>query len=156
MKIELLFLGKTKESYLAAGLEDFKKRIGYYTKLEIKVIKEQGRKNSLPAKKIIEEEGGKLLEFVKKSSLLVVLDRSGKQVDSVQFAQQITSWENQGRKHVIFALGGPLGLASSVLKRADLILSFSKMTFTHEMARLILMEQLYRAFTIKAGEQYHK
>jgi len=87
---------------------------------------------------------------------LVCLDRTGKQMDSTELAAQMERWEMQGQKKITFVIGGPLGLSATILKKADLVLSLSPMTFTHDMTRLLLLEQLYRACTIKAGEKYHK
>ena len=155
MRIELIFLGKTKEKYLAAGIEDFVKRLSRYTRLEIKTIKDRQQHKKISDNQAKENEGRDLLAAAN-SSLLVCLDRTGKKIDSEGLAGQIKKWELQGQKSVCFLIGGPLGFAPDVLKRADLVLSLSSMTFTHEMARLILLEQLYRAYTINAGEKYHK
>ena len=155
VRIELVFLGKTREKYLAAGIEDFIKRLSRYTRLEIKIIKDKQQQKKLSENKVKENEGRDLLAAVK-SSYLVCLDRTGKKIDSEGLARQIKKWEMQGRKSVCFLIGGPLGFAPAVLKQADLVLSFSPMTFTHEMIRLLLLEQLYRAYTINAGEKYHK
>ena len=155
MRIELVFLGKTKEKYLAAGIEDFIKRLSRYTRLEIKTIKDRRQQRKLSENQVKENEGGDLLAAAN-SSFLVCLDRTGKQIDSDGLAGRIRQWEMQGRKSVCFLIGGPLGFAPAVLQQADLILSLSRLTFTHEMTRLLLLEQLYRAYTINAGEKYHK
>ena len=156
MKIELLFLGKTKEPYLAAGIADYIGRLSRYARPEIKEIKERGRNSKLAAKKLIEAEGQLLLQARMKSSLLVALDRSGRGLSSEEFADTIQNWEGQGTKGLSFVIGGPQGLSPTVLQNADFILSFSRMTFTHEMARLLLVEQIYRAYSINAGSRYHK
>lgn len=155
MRIELVFLGKTKEKYLAAGIEDFIKRLSRYTRLEIKTLRDKQLQKKLSENQAKENEGRDLLAAVN-SSLIVCLDRTGKQIDSEELAGQIRQWEMQGRKSVCFLIGGPLGFAPAVLQQADLVLSLSPMTFTHEMTRLLLLEQLYRAYTINAGEKYHK
>ena len=155
MRIELVFLGKTREKYLAEGIEDFTKRLSRYTRLEIKTIKDKQHQKKLSEKQAKESEGRDLLAAVN-SSLLVCLDRAGKQIDSEGLASQINKWEMQSQKSVCFLIGGPLGFAPAVLKKADLVLSLSPMTFTHEMTRLLVLEQLYRAYTINAGEKYHK
>jgi len=154
VRIELVFLGKTKEKYLAAGIEDFVKRLSRYTRLEIKIIKDKQQKK-FSENQAKENEGCSLLAAVS-SSLLVCLDRTGKQIDSEGLAGRIRQWEMQGQKSVCFLIGGPLGFAPAVLQQADLVLSLSRLTFTHEMTRLLLLEQLYRAYTINAGEKYHK
>ena len=156
MKIEFLFLGKTKESYLAAGIADYAERLAHYARLDIRELKDRGRKNNLSTPEIIEAEGRLLLQAKTKSSLLVALDRRGRALSSEELAQRIRIWEGQGTKGLTFVIGGPLGLSRAVVRQADFILSFSRMTFTHEIARFILVEQLYRAFTINAGSRYHK
>ena len=156
MKIELLFLGKTKENYLAAGIADYIGRVSHYTRLEVREIKESGKNSKLTAKKLMEAEGKLLLQARMKSSLIVALDRSGRGLSSEEFAEKIQAWEGQGTKGLSFVIGGPLGLSPAVLQQADFILSFSRMTFTHEMARLLLVEQIYRAYSINAGSRYHK
>ena len=155
MRFELLFLGKTKEKYLAEGIEDYAKRLSHYIKVEIKTVKESKQKKGEPENLQIERESETLLKSAQ-SPYLVCLDRIGKQLDSIALAKQIGHWEMQGLKKISFVIGGPLGLSKTILKKADLLLSLSPMTFTHDMTRLLLLEQLYRAFTIKAGEKYHK
>lgn len=156
MKIELLFLGKTKEKYLAAGIDDFVKRIQRYAQIEIHTIREKRFGESAPDSLIRDEEAKVLLERVNQPTMLIAMDSTGKQVSSDKFAELIQQWQEQGRRSITFLIGGPTGLAPAVTKKADFILSLSKMTFTHEMARLILLEQVYRAFSILAGTKYHK
>ena len=103
-----------------------------------------------------EEEGKVLLEQVPAGWLKVALDPGGKLVSSEELAEKITGWENRSVKGISYLIGGPLGLSAEVMRSADLTLSLSRMTFTHDMTRLILIEQIYRAYTIKAGEKYHK
>ena len=155
MRLEFLFLGKTKESYLAAGITDYAKRLSRYLKIEIRIIKEGRAKKGEPDNFLIEKESDKLLQNIQ-GSYLVCLDRTGKQMDSLALAKQMASWEMQGIKKISFVIGGHLGLSKTILKKSDLVLSFSPMTFTHEMTRLLMLEQLYRACTINAGEKYHK
>lgn len=156
MRIELIFPGKTKEKYLAEGINDFCKRLKRYAQVELKSVKEKRWNSSESEEKYKEAESTLLLEKVTTPSVIVALDRTGEQISSVGLANLLTNWEDQGRRCLSFIIGGPLGLAPTMLKKADLMLSFSKMTFTHEMARLLLMEQIYRAYTIKAGTGYHK
>jgi 23S rRNA (pseudouridine1915-N3)-methyltransferase len=155
LRFELLFIGKTKESYLAAGIADYAKRLARYIPTEIKTVKEKKINKSEPEDLQIEKASETLRQNIQ-GSYLVCLDRKGKQLDSLGLAAQLDRWEMQGQKKISFVIGGPLGLSHAILKKADLVLSFSTMTFTHEMARLLLLEQLYRACTIKAGEKYHK
>ena len=155
MKIECLFLGKTKESFLSDGINEYAKRLKYYTTLSIRLIKSK-LKGRLDDNRIKEREGELLLDNVAKNSYLVVLDPGGKQLSSEGLADQITAWERQERNTITFLIGGPLGLSKNVLQKADMVLSLSRLTFTHDMSRLLLLEQLYRAYTIKRGEKYHK
>jgi len=154
MRLELLFPGKTKEAYLRKGIDDFTKRLSHYVKTDFKIIKDRsGGKDTARA---LQLEGEQLLENCSRSAYVVVLDPGGRQLSSEEFASTIGNWEGLGRQVVSFIIGGPAGLAPAVLARADLLLSLSRMTFTHEMARLLLLEQLYRAYSIKAGTKYHK
>ncbi len=155
MRFEFLFLGKTKEAYLAAGIAEYAKRLARYIATDIKTLKEQKIKKGESEAVLIEKESEILLQNAH-GAYLVCLDRTGKQMDSLELAALVEAWEMQGRKKITFIIGGPLGLSSAILAKADLVLSLSAMTFTHEMARLLLMEQLYRVCTIKAGEKYHK
>jgi len=154
MKHQLLFLGKIKDRFIEDGVREYAMRLQHYTSFLITILKEKGRGRS---KLLTTEEQGKLLlQAVPAGAMVVVLDSKGKQFSSEAFSQKIEQWEMQGIKQVCYLIGGPDGHAADVLAAADLIISLSKMTFTHDMARMLLVEQLYRAYTIKAGEQYHK
>lgn len=155
MRFELLFLGKTKESYLAAGIKDYSRRLAHYIQADIVTLKEKKYQKGAPETLRIETESQSLLQSVQ-GTYVVCLDRSGIQIDSLQLAALMQRWEMQAQKKVSFVIGGPLGLSPDCLKRADLVLSLSQLTLTHEMTRLLLLEQLYRACTIRAGEKYHK
>jgi 23S rRNA (pseudouridine1915-N3)-methyltransferase len=154
MKLDLVFLGKTKEKYLAAGIKDYTERLKRYASASITTLKDKKRVGE--DSRIISEEGKQLLEKTGENSFVVALDPAGVMLTSEQLAQKIELWEGQALQNVSFLLGGPLGLSDEVKERADFLLSLSQMTFTHEMARFILLEQLYRAFSIKAGSKYHK
>jgi 23S rRNA (pseudouridine1915-N3)-methyltransferase len=155
MKIELPFLGKTKDSFIDLGIQEYSKRLKHYSDLNISILKVK-RKQSWTEEQERQEEGRVLLGSLPSATLKVVLDSRGKQVSSEGLADLISRWEQEGRKQAAFLIGGPTGHSPEVLKDADLLLSFSRMTFTHDMIRLFLVEQLYRAYTIKAGEKYHK
>lgn len=154
MRLELIFPGKTKEAYLRKGIDDFSERLRHYVKTDFKIIKD--RSGSHDPARAVRLEGEQLLENCSKSACVVVLDPGGRQFSSEEFARTVEGWEGQGRQVVSFIIGGPDGLSPAVIARADLLLSLSRMTFTHEMARLLLLEQLYRAYSIKAGTKYHK
>lgn len=155
MRIDLLFLGKTKNNYLAAGIADFCGRLKRYADLEVKILKEV-KPASKPELLVKQEEGAILLARLQPGSFLIVLDPGGRQLSSEELAVCLGDLRDCGKNHLTIVLGGALGLADEVLARAGLVLSLSKMTFTHEMARLLVVEQLYRAFNIMSGTGYHK
>lgn len=154
MKFVFPFLGKTTQQYLEDGIHDFAGRLGRFVQVELVILREKTSKK-LPEDRFRQKEAEQLLERCGATSCLVALDAGGLQLDSAGLAQQITDWENRGLKTVHFLIGGHLGLHRDVIRRADMVLSLSSMTFTHEMTRLILMEQLYRAWMIKSGRKYH-
>lgn len=154
MKHNVLFLGKTKDAFIANGINEYSARLKHYTSFSISTLREKkGGKHGASLK---EDQGTLLLGSVPSGSLIVALDSRGIQFTSEAFAKKIEEWEIRGMKQVSYLIGGPDGLSEHVVKSADLIFSMSKMTFTHDMIRLFLTEQLYRAYTIKAGEKYHK
>ncbi len=155
MKFVFLFLGKTREKYLEAGIKDYQKRLNRFIATEIITLKEKHSKKSAD-KTVKQNDCLLLLEQSKKYQFKIALDPTGKQPDSFDLANSLEEWENRGIQSVCFLIGGHLGLDKHVLDEANLVLSLSKLTFTHEMTRMILLEQLYRAFTIKVGHKYHK
>lgn len=154
MKHELLFLGKTKDTFISAGIQEYSSRLQHYTRVSLKTLKEKkcSKTQTVP----IEQEGEQFLQAVSTGAVVVALDAGGKQITSEGLAELISGWEQRGVKEVSYIIGGHLGLAAKVIARADMCLSLSLMTFTHDMARMLLLEQIYRAYTIKAGEKYHK
>lgn len=154
MKFVIPFLGKTRESYLDAGIRDFAGRLSRFALVDLPVLKER-HSHKEPDEVIKAAEAALLIEHAP-SGFQVALDPSGKSFDSPALANLLTRWEGQGIATVCFFIGGHLGLHRSVLERADLVLSLSPLTFTHEMTRLILLEQLYRASTLRFGHNYHK
>lgn len=157
MRIVFLFLGKTRESFFAAGIDEYVKRLGRYVQVEVKILKEKkGGGGNLSAEELKKEECRQLIAGISQPSFVVALDEHGSSMSSVRLAEQLSEWESQGQKAVTFLIGGPNGLSVDIIKMADLVLSLSAMTFPHEMARLIILEQVYRAYTIKAGTAYHK
>ena len=152
MKHEVIFLGKTKDSFISEGIKEYTSRLKHYTQFATRVIKEK----KAGGKADITQEGRKLLEAIPAGWLVVALDSRGKQYTSEQFAGTISGWEQRGVKGACYLIGGPNGISGEVISRADLCLSLSEMTFTHDMVRMLLVEQIYRAYTIKAGEKYHK
>lgn len=155
MKFVLLFLGKTREGYLDQGIRDYAERLRRYVPVEIKVLKEKHAKNDSD-QVVMAREAENLLAHSASSSLSVALDPNGKEHDSEGLSTLLENWEDRGLQTITFLIGGYLGLDKKVQDHADLIWSLSKLTFTHEMSRFILLEQLYRACSIKARHNYHK
>jgi len=155
MKLDILLLGKTKDSYLQQGIDEYVKRLSRYSQAELVEIKTTRHGNRTDAQ-ILQQESSLLEKRIRKGSCRIVLDSGGQQYSSESFAEFITALENQSVSTACFIIGGPLGLADDQRARADHLVSLSRMTYTHDMARLILLEQLYRAYTIKAGTGYHK
>jgi 23S rRNA (pseudouridine1915-N3)-methyltransferase len=153
MRHEILLLGKTKDHYLQQCIDDYVGRLKHYTNFSLTVLSEKKQKKG--SRQSVEKQGDLLLGAAR-GTYKVILDIQGRQLSSESLAEKVSTWELQGLKHITYLIGGPEGLSSEVLKHADMKLSFSKMTFTHDMVRLLLVEQLYRAYTIKAGEKYHK
>lgn len=159
MKIILPFLGKTKEQYLAAGIDDYAGRLRRYAQLDLSVLKEKKNAAKEDAARQQHEEGQILLGSLPQlggATKVVALVPAGRQLSSEDLADLLSRWEDQGVREIAFLIGGPTGLAPELVQKADYVLSLSRMTFTHEMARLLVLEQLYRAFSIKAGTGYHK
>ena len=155
MKFLVPLLGKTREPYLDAGIRDYAARLGRFATVELPVLKE--RHSRREADEVVKgHDAALLLEQATAAGLRVALDPSGRMASSEELAQWLAQWERRGIATICFLIGGHLGLHRSVLEQADLILSLSRLTFTHEMTRLLLLEQLYRAWTIKAGHNYHK
>ena len=158
MKITIACVGKIKEKYLTAGIEEFSKRLTPFCKLETLAINEERMPdNPSPAEKqqVLERETQRLLAIIPANSYVILLDVIGKQLSSPDLAAKLDELALAGNSHITFVIGGAFGYADALRKRADLVLSFSKMTFTHQMIRLLLIEQIYRAFKISRGEKYH-
>ena len=156
MQITTLTVGKLKETFYRDAAQNYIKRLRHYATFdEIEVREERGSKNTLVIK-IVEKEGQRLLQALPPNALIIALDPTGKLCTSEALANQLTDLGIQRQSRLAFLIGGPFGLAPQILSRADWCLSLSPMTFPHELARVILLEQLYRAFTINRGENYHK
>ena len=158
MNINIVAAGKIKERYLAEGIAEFMKRLRPYAQMHILEISEEKMKeNPSPAEKekILSQEGERLLRQVPDGSYLIVLDVYGKESSSEELAARIDALGLQGQSNITFLIGGAFGLSREVRAAAKERLSFSRMTFTHQMVRLLLVEQIYRAFKINRGEKYH-
>lgn len=159
MKITILSVGKVKEKFYRQAIEEFEKRLGRYCKLEIIEVQDEKtpeRASETEEMLIKKKEGQRLLKYIKEDAWVCVLAIEGKMLDSVELSQKLEQLGVGGTSHMIFVIGGSLGLSEEVIKRADFKLSFSKMTFPHQLMRVILLEQIYRAYRIMQGEPYHK
>ncbi|RMF65021.1 MAG: 23S rRNA (pseudouridine(1915)-N(3))-methyltransferase RlmH [Calditrichaeota bacterium] len=156
MKLHIIKVGKTRSPYWQKAERDFCDRVRRYARLEMKTVKDAVLSASNGAQTVRQTEARRILSQISAGEFVVALDRSGKQMDSLAFARFLESRMQDATKTVVFVVGGPLGLAEEVLVRADRTLSLSRMTFPHEMACVVLLEQIYRAFSILRGEKYHK
>jgi 23S rRNA (pseudouridine1915-N3)-methyltransferase len=158
MKITIIQIGKTKAGYLQEAETEYLKRLTPSAKIEIRTLSETPLPNGSPEagrKKVKREEALEILKNIPKQTFLVVLDEGGKQFSSVEFAQIIRKNRDFEGADITFVIGGCYGLDTEVLGKANLKLSFSRFTFTHELIRTLLLEQLYRAFSILTGKTYH-
>ena len=159
MKITILCVGKVKEKFCRDAIEEFAKRLTRYCKLEIiEVIDEKTQEQSTETeiRLVKEKEGERLLKHIKEDAYVITLCIDGQQLDSEELSEKIEKLGIQGVSHIYFVIGGSLGLADEVIHRADYKLSFSKMTFPHQLMRVILLEQIYRSYRIMNHEPYHK
>lgn len=159
MKITIVTVGKIKEKYFTLAIDEYSKRLSRYCKLEIiEVADEKTPDDASEAteQQIKKVEGERILKNVKDQSYVVALAIQGKELASEELADKIETLGVSGVSHIIFIIGGSLGLSDEVLSRADYKLSFSKMTFPHQMMRVILLEQIYRAYRINTNQPYHK
>lgn len=159
MKISICCVGKVKESYFRGAIEEYSKRLGKYCRLEIREVADEKTPDgagSAMEEEIKKKEGERLLKTLKDSAYVIALAIDGKSLDSVSFSKKIEQLGIRGVSHIQFVIGGSLGLDSSVLARADMKLSFSTMTFPHQLMRVILLEQIYRSYRIICNEPYHK
>ena len=154
MKISLLVVGKTTDARLQALIEEYQKRLVHYVPFELKVIPELRNAKNLSMDEQKQREGEQILAMADAGSRLILLDEHGKEYRSVDFAAQLTKWMSAGR-NLIFVVGGPYGFSEDVYSRAESKISLSQMTFSHQMIRLLFVEQIYRACTILRGEPYH-
>ena len=155
MKILFLVIGKTDESYLDTGILKYIKRLEHYVPFEMKIIPDIKNRKTLTEEQQKKTEGELILSNINIGDDLVLLDENGKTFSSVAFSQWIEKQMNIGSKRMIFVVGGPYGFSKEVYAKAKFKISLSEMTFSHQMIRLIFVEQLYRAFTIIKGEPYH-
>lgn len=159
MKITILTVGKIKEKYLKDAIDEYSKRLSKYCKLEmIEVADEKTPDN---ASEVVEDmirskEAERLMKYIKEDAFVITLEINGKQLSSEELADKVEKLGVQGISHIVFVIGGSIGLGTDVLNRSNFALSFSKMTFPHQLMRVVLLEQVYRSFRIINGEPYHK
>ena len=154
MKTELILVGKTVNKHFNAGINDYVERIGHYMPFSITTIPELKNTKNLSESQQKEREGELILKQIQPTDTVVLLDEHGKEFISIEFADWIQKKQNTARR-LIFVIGGPYGFSNDVYERANEKISLSKMTFSHQMVRLIFTEQIYRACTIIKGEPYH-
>lgn len=159
MNISIIAVGKLKEKYLKMAIEEYAKRLSRYAKLEIIELQDEKTPENASDKEeeqIREKEGNLILSKIKDNSFVIALDLNGKQLTSVEFSKFIEDCAVKGNSNLVFVIGGSLGLSKDVIKRSDYKLCFSKMTFPHQLFRVMLLEQIYRGFRIINNEPYHK
>lgn len=159
MNIDIICVGKIKESYLTDAIKEYSKRLSRYAKLSFIELKDEktvdGQSESLDAK-VKEIEGERIIKALNDNAYKFILDLNGREIDSVSFSKKIDSLKTTGFNDIQFIIGGSLGLSKKVIDKADFLLKFSEMTFPHQLMRVILLEQIYRAFRIMNNEPYHK
>ena len=159
MEIKIIVVGKLKEKYLKNGISEYLKRMKSYANLKIIEVKDEAAGQTLSEaeiEQIKEIEGKRILEKLPKQARVIALDLKGKQLTSERFSEEINETMTYGTSQIVFIIGGSHGLSQEVLQKTDLKISFGKMTYPHQLMRLILVEQIYRAFKIMRNEPYHK
>ena len=156
IKIKIVSVGKIKDKYLEIGIEEYLKRLSSYAKVEIIEVKDEKISNNDSEEHVKEVEGKRIIEKLDKNYFNIFLDVHGKEISSEELASYTQNLIDSGKGNLCFVIAGSLGFSLDVLKYANFRLSFSKMTFTHQMIRLLLLEQIYRVFKINNNEVYHK
>lgn len=155
MKIKLLAIGKTDDKSLQALIQIYQERLRHYIKFELVIIPELKKSKNLSENQQKEKEGDLLLKEIRSTDQLILLDEKGQEFRSIEFSRFLQKKMNSGIKHLVFVIGGPYGFSDKIYRKAKGKVSFSKMTFSHQMIRLFVVEQIYRAFTILKNEPYH-
>jgi|SRR5690554_708751 len=155
MKISLICIGKTDDSYLIEGIDSFQKRLKFYINFKMIVIPDIKNSKNLSKEQQKAKEAEQILKNIANGDCVILLDERGKEYRSVEFANFLSKKMLSSTQHLVFIIGGPYGFDTSINERSDGKISFSKMTFSHQMVRLFFSEQLYRAFSILKGEPYH-
>lgn len=154
MRITLLQTGKTRDRFIIEGVEEFRKRVVRYAPFTIETVPDLKNTRNMSTKEIQQKEGDMILKRIKTGDYLILLDERGKEFHSLGFAKHLNALEGRVNQ-VVFVIGGPYGFSEQVYRRANEKFSLSKLTFSHQLSRLLFMEQIYRAFTILKGEPYH-
>lgn len=155
MKISFWYIGKNKQAFIEDGIKLYSKRISHYSRFEVKSFKNVKNSESLPPSELLKKEATLYLNEIQAGDTLILLDEKGKEYDSRKFAVFLEQKQMIATKHLIFAVGGAYGFADELKQKAAAKISLSKMTFSHQLIRIIFLEQLYRGFTIIKGEKYH-
>ena len=155
MKITLIVVGKTDKKYILEGFAEYEKRLSHYCKFEVKVIPDIKNSKSMTASVQMQKEGELILGTIRTSTEIILLDERGSEYSSVEFAKFIEKKGVAGQSELTFIIGGPYGFSPEIKAKASSMISLSKLTFSHQIVRLIFMEQLYRVMTIIKGEPYH-
>lgn len=155
MKIKLILVGKTEVEYLQSGITDYKMRVNHYIPFEIIEIPTQKNQGSLSFAELKSKEAQSIEKFIMRGDIVILLDENGKEMRSIEFAAFLNKQFISVAKNLVFVVGGAFGFDESFKRKANFLLSLSKMTFSHQMVRLFFAEQLYRALTILKGESYH-
>lgn len=159
MKITIITVGKIKEKYLSDAIKEYSKRLSKYVSLDIIEVQDEKtdeNRSGLEEKLVKAKEGDRILKHIKDNQYVITLEINGKMLDSVELSQKLDSLGIEGKSNIAFIIGGSLGLDERISNRADYKLSFSKMTFPHQLMRVILLEQIYRSYRIIHNEPYHK
>ena len=155
MKIKLLAIGKTDDKDLNNLIQNYQNRLKHYIKFELQIIPDLKNVKNLSQEQQKEKEGELILKQLQPTDVLILLDEKGKEFRSIEFSKYLQKKMNSGIKQLVFVIGGPYGFSSTVYSKSQGKVSFSKMTFSHQMIRLFIVEQVYRAFTILKNEPYH-
>jgi 23S rRNA (pseudouridine1915-N3)-methyltransferase len=156
MKFILITVGKIREDFILKGIKEYSHRIGRYTKLVFCPIKEERLTKGVTGSLILQKEGERILSKVPHDGMWVAMDRQGQEMNTLQHFEFINAQAEIGVKKIYYLIGGPLWLSQKVLSQSDRLLSLSRMTLTHEMSALLLIEQIYRYLNFMSGEKYHK
>ena len=159
MKIKLVTVGKLKEKYLKDGIAEYAKRLKHFTKFELIELSDEktpDKASHLENQQILEKEGNRILSKITDKEFVIALAIEGQQFPSEEFSKILSDITIRGISNITFVIGGSIGLSTAVKKRANLLMSFGKLTLPHQLMRLVLVEQIYRAFMIQQGSPYHK